>query len=122
MRSSRWGNNAKTRAMSSLKYAGSVDAAPIWRLRDLQVRDLMGRQPRYVVPRECDRAFARPRIAADGHHQGRFSGAVGADQRHDLAFADLDVDAVERGDLAVIGLHPAHAQERRAHRSTKVLP
>ena len=45
---------------------------------------------------ENDLAVARPRIAAHGHHQGGFAGAVGADQRDDLAGIDVEVDALER--------------------------
>ena len=52
-------------------------------------------------PAKTIAAFARARIAADRHHQGRLAGAVRADQRDDLALADLEVDALERDDVAV---------------------
>ena len=72
------------------------DAPSFRRLGDVEPRDLVGWQPRDVAAGEHDRAFARARIAADGHHQGRLAGAVRPDQRDDLAFADLEVDALER--------------------------
>ena len=85
------------------------DAAAFRRLRDLQAGDLVGRQLGDVAAGERDAAFARARIAEDRHHQRRLAGAVRADQRDDLAVADFDVDALQRGDVAVIGLH---ARER----------
>ena len=82
----------------------------------LQPRDLVRRHLRDVAAGESDPAFAGARIAENRHHQRRFAGAVGTDQRHDLALADLEVDAPERGDVAVIGLHSAHGEERRVQR------
>ena len=61
-----------------------------------------------VAAVEDDLAVARARIAADRHHQGGFAGAIGADQRDDLAGIDLDVYAFERLDVTVIGGHSAH--------------
>ena len=49
--------------------------------------------------------------------QGRLAGAVGADQRHDLARSDLEIDAVERLEIAVAGDQPVGGQKRRAHAS-----
>src|SRR5690606_26393387 len=73
-----------------------------------------------------DGTGAGARLAADGHHQRRLAGAVGADQRDDLAAVDVDVDAAQRDDLAVIGLDPAHGQQRAprrvAHRPSPALP
>ena len=61
--------------------------------------------------------FARPRAAADRHHQGRLAGAVRPDQRDDLAFVDLHVDAAQRDDVAVVGLDPGDREEG-AHATT----
>src|SRR5215475_14528864 len=84
------------------------------------MRDLMRRQMRDVTAGKGDRAFAATRIAADCHHQGGLAGAVGADQRDDLALMDVDIDALERHDAAVEGLYAAHTQKRngRAHNPT----
>ena len=55
--------------------------------------DQVRRHLRDVVAVVQDLARARPGVAADRHHQRRFAGAVGADQRDDLARIDLQVDA-----------------------------
>jgi hypothetical protein len=72
----------------------------------------VGRQAGDIAAREHDLTVARARIAANRHHQRRFAGAIGADQRDDLAVIDVDVDTLERLDVAVIGRHAAHRKER----------
>ena len=57
---------------------------------------------------------ARARAAADRHQQGRLAGAVGADQGHDLALADVEVDAVQRLDGAVEGGDAPHLKHGAA--------
>ena len=84
------------------------DAAAFGRLGDRQARDLVRRHAGDVLAGEDDRAAARARLAEDRHHHRRLAGAVGADQGDDLAFVDVDVDALERLDLAVEGLDAAH--------------
>jgi len=86
------------------------DAAAFRRLRDLEPGDLVGRELRDIASGKRDRALARARIPADRHHQRRLAGAVGADQRDDLAVSDFHVDAAQRGNMAVIGLDAAHAE------------
>ena len=44
-----------------------------------------------------------PQQAADGAHDGRLAGAVGAEQRHQLALAHLEGDALQHRDRAVAG-------------------
>jgi hypothetical protein len=64
---------------------------------------------------------ARARLAEDRHHQGRFSGAIGADQRDNLAAVDVDIDALQRLDLAVGGVQAADRKQRWCgwrHRTT----
>ncbi|KDV07255.1 hypothetical protein BF16_01235 [Brucella suis 1330] len=46
----------------------------------------------------------RARRAEDRHHQCGFARTVGADQRHDLTLIHGHIDALERTDIAVIGL------------------
>src|SRR5262249_2160928 len=87
------------------------------RLRDLEPRDLVSWQLRDIASGERDRALTRARIPTDCHHQRRLAGAVGADQRDDLAVSDLHVDAAQRGNMAVIGLDASHAEEWRVHRN-----
>src|ERR1700730_16415123 len=76
------------------------------------MRDLMRRQLRDIAAGKCDGAFAGARIAADRHHQGRFAGAVGADQSDDLTLIDVEVDALERHDAAVECFDAAYGQQR----------
>jgi hypothetical protein len=44
----------------------------------------------------------------------RFAGAVGADQRDDLAFVDVEIDALQRLDLAVEVSTPRAARRARS--------
>ena len=126
-RSLRRGNSRNTRSMSASKCDWSVIVAPICRfsstvmrakdaaafrrLGDAQVCDLVRRQAGDVAAVEHDAALARARIAEDGHHQRRLAGAIGADQGDDLAGMDVEIDAFERDDVAVIGLHAAHREQ-----------
>ncbi len=50
--------------------------------------------------------------AADGAQRGAFAGAVGAEQGGDAAFRDGEIDAVQGGGLAVIGVQILDGQER----------
>ena len=75
-------------------------------------RWVMSRPANSMVP---SRARGLPQI---GHHQRGFAGAVGADQRDDLAVVDVEVDALERHHAAVEGLHAAHGEERGGHSPT----
>ena len=130
-RSLRRGNSSKTRCADPRRsVANLVMAAPICRFSITVMRGKMRRPSGDWAMRvrmmSCvgsrvmsspaidDLPVARLRIAADGHHQGRLAGAVGADQRDDLALVDVDVDAAQRDDLAVVGLDAADGEERRA--------
>ena len=78
----------------------------------------MGRHIGDVAAIELDLAGAGARLAEDRHHQRRLAGAVGADQGDDLAGIDLDVDALQRLDLAVSGAQAADREQgigRRSH-------
>ncbi|MGY4420113.1 hypothetical protein ACVWY2_002538 [Bradyrhizobium sp. JR6.1] len=87
------------------------DPPALGRLRDAQPRDLVGRHAGDVVAVEFDAAGAGARPAEDRHHQRRLAGAIGADQGDDLPSIDLDVDALERLDLAVRRTHAAHREQ-----------
>ncbi|MEY9246242.1 hypothetical protein ABIF27_006897 [Bradyrhizobium elkanii] len=80
-------------------------------MRDAQPRDLVGRHAGDVAAVELDRAGAGARPAEDRHHQRRLAGAVGADQGDDLAAIDLDIDALQRLDLAIRRAHAAHREQ-----------
>ena len=104
-----------------LEHAHAQENAPAFRrLRDSQGCDLVGGHSRDVAPGKRNAAFARARIAEDRHHQCRLAGTVGADQCHDLAVADFEVDAPQRGDIAVVGLDAANREKRRAHQDSGI--
>src|SRR5438045_3004845 len=92
------------------------DAPALRRLGDAAPHDLVGRQASDVLALEQDGALARLRAAADGHQQRRLAGAVGADQRDDLAGRNLDIDAMQRLDMAVEGLDARYLQHRPSRR------
>ena len=94
------------------------DAAAFRSLRQFQAGDLVRRHAGDIAAVEVDRAFARARVAADCHHQRRLAGAVGADQRDDLAVVDVEVDALERLYAPVKRGHAAHREKWGAHRPT----
>ena len=89
--------------------------AAFGRLRDAELGDLVRRQRSDIAAGEADAAVVRARIAEYRHHQGRLAGAVGADQRDDLAFMHIEVDALERKHVAVRGLDAAQREEGRRH-------
>jgi hypothetical protein len=97
------------------RHAGE-NAAAFRRLRDAQLGDIVRRHIGNVAAVEDDLAFARARIAEDGHHQGRLAGAVGADERDDLALIYLERDALKRDDIAVEGLDAADGKKWRGRR------
>ena len=134
-RSASRGNIVKTRSRSCSKCAGSAkrgahlqilehghareDAPALGHLRDAAPDDLVGRRAP-VMSSPSSRTAPEPRagIAANGHQQRRFAGAVGADQGDDLALGDLEVDAVQRLDGAVEGGDAANGEHRRvSHRA-----
>jgi hypothetical protein len=94
------------------------DAPSLRRLRDAEPGDLVGGHLCDVRAIENDSAFARARAAEDGHHQRGLARAVRADQRDDFARVDIEIDALQRHDVAVEGLDPAQGQERLRHRPT----
>ena len=64
--------------------------------------DLVRRRHRDVAPLEADAALAGAVEPVDRAKRRRLARAVGADQRHDLACADPERDALERVDRAVV--------------------
>ncbi len=70
--------------------------------------------PGDVTPGKMDAAGACLRPTANRHEQGGFAGAIRADECDDLAFRDLEVDALQRLDIAVEGVDLRDRQE--AHR------
>lgn len=79
------------------------NAPAFGRLRNFHPHDFMGLQMRNIAALEDNSSFARLRSPTDGHHQRGFSSAVRADDRDDFSRHDIDVDAFQRNDAAVIG-------------------
>ena len=63
-------------------------------------------------PSTVTRARAGVDDAADDADQRRLAGAVGAEQREDLAAPDLEVDVLERLEARGVGLGRRRATER----------
>ena len=80
------------------------EAAALGRLRDPRLDDRVGRLLCDLAPLEADRPFPGMIEADDRAQGGRLSGAVRADQSHDLALADLERDTFQRVDRAVVGV------------------
>ena len=95
------------------------DDVEVVREREVLVHDLdpeLGGVARavdvHVLTLEADLALVERVDPGDGLDQGRLAGAVVADQRHDLAAANLEVDPVERLD-GTERLRDAHTLEER---------
>lgn len=71
---------------------------------DAKLGDIRGLHLGDVLAHEDDMAFAGGHDTGDGAQGGAFPGAVGADEGHQLAFVDVQVDALEGMDAAVIGM------------------
>lgn len=65
---------------------------------------------------EVDLAIARRHDTADGHERGGLAGAVRADQRHDLSLGQIQGDALERMDAAIVGVEVLHLKHQRPPR------
>ena len=88
-----------------------MDDADAERLRVARAVDLG------VLSKEFDRA-AVARVDAGQHlHKRRLAGAVFADQRHDLALADLQLRIVQRVDAREVFLDTGHSENRFGHLS-----
>src|SRR5437016_1708068 len=61
---------------------------------------------------ELDRAARRPEEAGDHPQGGRLARAVRPQERDDAPLGDLEADAVQRADAAVVGLDLVHHEER----------
>ncbi len=80
---------------------------------DAQLGDLVRRHVGDVATVEQDGAARRLLGAADGAQQGRLAGAVGAEQRDDLALADVEVGAEQHLHTFVADIDATAEQERR---------
>ena len=94
------------------------DAPSLGRVRDAEAHDLVGLRLGDVAVVEEDAALRRARAAADRHQEGRFAGAVRADEGDDLVPADGEIDALEGLDIAVEGMDAGDGEHRQATSSS----
>src|SRR3954453_1103842 len=92
-------------------------AAALGRLRDAHLDDLVRSGVTQIAPVEPYGATLGPVDALDGAKRGRLAGAVGADQRHDLALVPLQGDALHRLDAAVVGVDVVELEQRALGRA-----
>src|SRR6185437_6692456 len=77
------------------------DLAALRHLADAEIADAVRRPAGDLPTIEADRTAARPLHAEDGADERALAGAVGADDGDDLAFGDVERNAVERLRVAV---------------------
>ena len=87
---------------------------PLGRLRDPELHDLVRGPIRDLLALEADRSPPRAVEAVDRAERRRLAGAVRADQRDDLALPDVDRDALERFDRAVVGVDVLELEDELA--------
>ena len=93
-------------------------AAPLGRLREAEPRDFVGGDGGDVGTLEQDAPRPRAGHPEHGHHKGRFASPVRADECDDLALADVQGDAAQGLDRAVVGFDAFDAEEGGpAHRA-----
>ena len=64
---------------------------------------------------EPDLAVHRRQLAGQGEQRGGLAGAVGAEERHDLAGVDAEVDVADDGHLPVAGRQPLRLDQGVGH-------
>src|SRR2546425_4558477 len=80
------------------------DVAALRRLRDAEADDAVGAQGIEARAVEAHGAVPRPHEAEDRAQRGGLAGAVGADQRDDLAALDGQRQPAQGPDAAVVGV------------------
>ena len=92
---------------------------PSGHLHDAERHDVVGGHAREVPAVEDDLPAARPQQPADGVQRGRLAGAVGADERDDLALVDGQGDALQGVDVAVVGVEVGDLEQRHGQASVR---
>ena len=86
-------------------------------MADAGLADAMGRPGCDVDAVEADASVGRLLDAVNDADQRALAGAVGADDGHDLAIADVERDAVERLGVAIEEVEVLDVQ-KRVHRTS----
>src|SRR5262249_49317743 len=94
------------------------DAAALWRLADAELDPAVGRQLRDVLAVEEDVSRRDRPDAGDRLQSGRLAGAIGADQRDNLARVDREGQALDGPNAAVENLDVAQLKKHRQLRGT----
>ena len=89
---------------------------------DARLHDAVRRHPRHILIEQSHGALAGMEQPADGLERGGLASAIGADERHDLTLAYLQVDTLKRVDLAVVGVNAAQAQNDLGRIRPRLLP
>ena len=76
-----------------------------------------GRRADGGPPEDVDLAAEDGQEARDGEQRGGLARAVRAEQRHDLARVDVEVEVAHDGDAVVAGVQPGRRRARRTARS-----
>src|SRR5690606_19570961 len=92
---------------------GREDVASLGHLDHAARDDAFRRLRGDVLAVEPDRALERPADAADDVVERRLAGPVAAEQRHDFARPDLELDAAQDLDGAIACVHRLHFEHRR---------
>jgi hypothetical protein len=91
------------------------DAALLGAVAEAEAGDPVRRQADRLGALDLDRAGARADQAHDRAQRAGAAGAVAAEQGHDLAFVDVEVDAVQHVRFAVPALHARDLEEALRH-------
>ena len=91
------------------------DAAPLGDLRQAEAQDLVRRPSREVLAVERDRSAGGLHQSTHRAQRRRFAGAVGSDQRDDLARLDGYRNAVKGPDRAVVDGEVLDREERHPY-------
>jgi hypothetical protein len=87
---------------------------PLGHQRDTAGHDLGGLHAADGLAVELDHLARRIALAGDGGHERRLARAIGADDGDGLALVDMQVDPVERLEIAVEGGKPVGRQKPHA--------
>src|SRR5437773_8930917 len=92
------------------------DPPALGRVREAEADDLVRRHLREVAVAHPDGALPRAQDTGDRSQRRRLPGAVAADERYDLALAHRERGALQRLDVAVVGVDLLDLEER--HQAT----
>src|SRR3974390_3175148 len=93
---------------------GAKGRRDLKRAADAEPPDLARRQPDDAMAGKADVPVVGSQLPVDDVEAGRLAGAVGADQRKELPFADIEADIGERAHAAECLAQAAHREDAHA--------